>query len=81
MQNALDIIGQSLAQHFPHLQGTELSPAMNLKSDLGIDSIALVQVLVLLEEAFGMTLDDDDLDPRRLSNVGDLVALAAKHHA
>ena len=49
-----------------------------IKQDLGIDSLALVAVVVALEEKFGIAFDDGDLDPARLVEVGDLAELVCK---
>ncbi len=45
-----------------------------LKDDLGIDSLRLVEVLVALEEEFGVTLKEADLDPEAIQTVGDVYA-------
>ncbi len=50
-----------------------------LKEDLGVDSLRLVEVLVALEEEFGITLEEGDLDPEAITKVGDLYALIAKY--
>ena len=50
-----------------------------LKDDLGIDSLRLVEVLVALEEEFGVTLKEADLDPEAIQTVGDVYALMEKY--
>lgn len=50
-----------------------------LKEDLGIDSLRLVEILVALEEDFGVTLEEADLDPDRIQKVGDVYALMTKY--
>lgn len=50
-----------------------------LKEDLGIDSLRLVEVLVALEEDFGVTLEEADLDPDRIQKVGDVYVLMTKY--
>jgi acyl carrier protein len=44
-------------------------------ADLGIDSLQALQLLVLLEKSFGITLNDDDLEYfRDIKTLGSLVA-------
>jgi len=50
-----------------------------LKGDLGIDSLRLVEVLGALEEEFGVTLKEADLDPEAIQTVGDVYALMEKY--
>lgn len=52
---------------------------LSLKDDLGIDSLALVNVLVQLEEAFNITIDISDLSPEKLKTIGDLYTLVEKY--
>jgi acyl carrier protein len=57
-----------------------VTPGSSLADDLGADSLALVEVVELVEEALAerigrpFRIDDDDLD--RLQTVGDAVAYA-----
>lgn len=43
----------------------------NLRDDLGVDSIGLMAVIIALEDAFEMTIPDEDID--RLITMGDLL--------
>jgi acyl carrier protein len=45
--------------------------------DLGVSSLALVRLLIEIEEAFGFLFEDDDLEVSTLSRPGDLAALVA----
>ena len=38
-----------------------------------LDSIAVVSLLTAMEDAFGITVDDDDVDGRTFATVGSLV--------
>ncbi len=58
---------------------TELSPEQNLKSDIGLDSLSIVTVIVGLEEKFGIMFDDSDLNPDELNTVKDLINLTEKY--
>lgn len=43
----------------------------SLRDDLGVDSIGLMVVIIALEDAFEMTIPDEDID--RLITMGDLL--------
>ena len=43
----------------------------NLKDDLGADSIDAVQIIMELEDAFGISIDTDDIES--ISTVGKIV--------
>ncbi len=50
-----------------------------LQSDLGLDSLLMVTLLVELEEALQIELDESDMNPFALATVGDVVRLAEKY--
>lgn len=50
-----------------------------LYSDLGINSLTMVEVIVALEEAYEIEFDLDTLDPTRHMTVGYLAELVADH--
>lgn len=51
----------------------------SLKNDLGVDSLALTEMVILLEDTFEILLDASDLDPERLKTVEDIVILVFKY--
>ena len=53
------------------LELDETVPEANLKSDLGIDSTEMVEVVVALEKEFGMKIPDGVIDGS--STINDLV--------
>lgn len=60
------------------LKGVDLSDASDLReldliSDIGLDSLDIVSLLLELEDALGINLPDDQLDDRRLHIVGNLI--------
>ena len=58
-----------------------LSESVSATTDLfaeGLDSLALMQVIVLLENEFSITISPDDLDRRNFSTVADIAALVRK---
>ena len=48
-------------------------------SDAGLDSMAVMQLLLLLEERFGIWLPEGDLVPENLTSVRSLTRLLARH--
>ncbi len=50
-----------------------------LGQDLGLDSLRMVELIIALEDAFGMELEESDLDPAGLERVEDLYRLVAKY--
>ncbi len=57
----------------------EMDEGSSLQTELGLDSLGLVTLLVELEEMLGITLDESDMDPFALLTVGDVVRLAQKY--
>ena len=49
----------------------DISPEASLVEDLGADSLALVELVMSMEEAFDIDIDDDDAD--KLLTVQDAV--------
>jgi len=50
-----------------------------LQSDLGLDSLQMVTLLMMLEENFQITLDESDMNPFDLVNVRQVVDLVEKY--
>ena len=50
-----------------------------LIEDIGIDALKLASVVVGIENEFGITFDDGDLDPSRLTTIKELVHLVVKY--
>lgn len=50
-----------------------------LQSDLGLDSLQMVTLLMMLEETFQLTLDESDMNPFDLINVWHVVDLVKKY--
>ena len=49
----------------------EITMDAELSSDLGINSIELADLVMICEEKFGITIEDDDI--RKFTTVGDVV--------
>lgn len=56
----------------------EISQEDSLVS-LGIDSLKSVELIVKLEEHFGIAFDDSDLDPEKLTTVQTVIELINKY--
>lgn len=50
----------------------------NLKS-AGIDSLALVSLIVAIEETFEISFDDSDLEPKNLNTLNDILKIVEKY--
>lgn len=50
----------------------EMTPDDNLADDLGADSLDLVELVLYLEEAYGIAVDEEEAEA--LQTVGDVVA-------
>lgn len=57
----------------------EISVYDELAADLGLDSLGMISLLVALEDAFHIELDESDLDPLALQTVADIVQLMEKY--
>lgn len=56
-----------------------ITAELELKTDIGLDSLSLVAVIVGLEEKFGIEFNESDLDPSKIVRVQDLVELVGKY--
>lgn len=53
--------------------------SQTLTSDLAMDSLRLVTLLVTLEDTFEIELDESDMNPFLLVTVKDVIELASKY--
>lgn len=60
---------------------TVADDGQSLAEDLGLDSLAMVMLLLDLEDTFGFTLEESDMNPAALMTVDDVVALAVRYVA
>lgn len=51
----------------------------DIQSDLGLDSLHMVMLLMMLEEKFGITLNESDMNPFDLNKVSHVVDLVEKY--
>lgn len=62
------------------LSGTEsIRLEDELQNDIGLDSFGLVNLILTLEERFGITMDDSDMNPFDLIDVESVVRLVEKY--
>ncbi len=57
----------------------EITPESNLQNDLALDSLSMVTLLVELEEAFDIQLDESDMNPFDLKDVKEVFFLVQKY--
>jgi acyl carrier protein len=65
------IVGNQLG-----VEEKSLVPEANLLDDLGADSLDVVELVMALEEEFGIEVPDDDVE--NIRTVGDIVAYLGK---
>lgn len=67
MERVLEIIEEQL-----HLTDMELTEDLNLKDDLGADSIDLAELIMAFEDEYGINADYEEMD-KRVKTVGDII--------
>ncbi|MCD8039572.1 MAG: acyl carrier protein [Lachnospiraceae bacterium] len=68
MERLFEIIEEQL-----HLSGMELSEDLSLSDDLGADSVDLAELVMALEDEYGIELQSEELD-KRVNTIGDMIA-------
>jgi len=66
-------IKQAILKTQPGVDENKIVPRALLKEDLAIDSLAQVELALALEDAFGLSLSDEELDDT--ATVSDVVSL------
>ena len=67
MERLFEIIEEQL-----HTTGVELTEDLTLKDDLGADSIDLVELVMALEEEYGIGVAYEELE-KKVKTIGDIV--------
>lgn len=67
MERLFEIIEEQL-----HTTGVELTEDLNLKDDLGADSIDLVELVMALEDEYGIEVSYEELE-KNVRTIGDIV--------
>lgn len=52
---------------------------MTLQDELALDSLSMVALLIEIEEAFGIELDEADMNPYDLNTVQDVINMVDKY--
>lgn len=66
LEQVIQVVGETLDV----ADGVELTEDTNLKA-LGADSFDLLELVTALEDEFGLTLDDDDVE--KIATIGQVV--------
>jgi acyl carrier protein len=77
-RRARSLVFDALTAVIPDLRVETLDERQELYADLGMDSLAFVQMLVELESKLDVPLMDEDLMTMELFNVADLVDLVQR---
>lgn len=54
-------------------------PESSLQSDLGLNSLSMVTMMIAFEDAFEIEFDESDMNPYDLITVSDAVSLVEKY--
>ncbi|KXZ46878.1 hypothetical protein GPECTOR_39g372 [Gonium pectorale] len=60
-----------VTKHFEKIDASKVSPAASFEKDLGLDSLDVVELVMALEEEFGVEIPDAEAD--KISSVGDAI--------
>lgn len=71
-------IAEKIVKTAFEISGAELSETEELKES-GLDSLSLAALIAGIEEDFGITFSDDDLQPENLTALSDLVRITEKY--
>lgn len=63
------------------LSPEQVSDNANLFNDCGLDSTSVVDLVVRLEEEFGISIDEDELDVRLFQDLSNLASLVERKQA
>ncbi|PLX80677.1 MAG: acyl carrier protein [Desulfuromonas sp.] len=74
-QEMIDLINNALAEEF-ELEPDDMTAEANLYEDLGLDSLDAVDMVVVLEQAFGFKIREDQA-VREIRTLGDIYRFVA----
>lgn len=70
---------RKIAKILTELGAENIILAAELRDDLGLDSLQMVNLLIALEEVFQIELEETDIDPSSLRTVKDVISLTKKY--
>jgi len=81
-QEIIDLVNSSLAEEF-ELNLEDMKPEANIFEDLGLDSLDIVDMVIVLEEAFKFKIRDEAAirEIRLLGDIHNFVSLKQKEQA
>lgn len=79
--DSLEALRGFFRQHVPAAAASAIEPATPLLGTDLLDSLAVIQLMVFVGEAFGVTIDDEDFTPENLASVGSLIHLVERKRA
>lgn len=71
--NVFEVVKEAICRVQPGIDENRIAPSALLKEDLEIDSLGRVELALALEDAFGLILQDEELED--IATVGDIVSL------
>lgn len=75
-------IQEKIKQILCNLSGEEcIETNFNLQSDLALDSLMMVTMLIEIEDCFGIVLDETDMNPFDLETVQNVIDLVEKYYS
>ena len=72
MEKLIDIIAEQL-----HVDKSEVNAASDFKADLHADSLDLFELVMALEEEYGVEIPTEDLE--QITTIGDVVKYIEEH--
>ena len=70
---------RKIAKILRELGVENITLSAELRDDLGLDSLQMVNLLIALEEIFQIELEETDIDPTSLRTVEDVISLTKKY--
>ncbi len=70
-QNEFETAFADIIERATRMRPAGLGAAKRLRDDLNLDSLAMIEIAVATEDAFGVPIPDDDLE--RFVTVGDVL--------
>lgn len=70
-------IQQIVCEQLKHVTPEQVVPSAALAADLHADPLGVLEVILAIEDAFGLDMDEDDA--LRIATVGDAIQYVASH--